>query len=793
LSRLAWLRCPDWGLATSTDDAHLARLTALVARQRRELDELHRDAAARSVADVASGILMERLGCSAAEASAELTRIAAESGTPVTEFAAEVAGLVPAAATPSGEPGEARQAWLASVAVAGTRTDLTADGSALAAAMLAQTLAEAGAVAVALFLIAPDGAIELAGAAGLGPGEASRWRRMPPGIGALAEQAATSGTEFWWPDGRPDGDSSPLLGNWDYGARVVVPLLTSAGRSVGSLEVCWPTGIGEFPPPLSRQLLALAELAANALGPGSLGAGAPGPGAPGPGALAAGAGGRDSWLLGLLDSLHESVLVAPAMRDANGVITDFRIVHVSQDFRDPAGRQPADLTGQSLIEAYPAAAMSGGLYHRAVEVLLSGTPQHVSGEVIGTGSGIGQVAIASVRIARLFDGVVIVLRHAAEADRQAALLQHAQRLGRFGGWEENLATGAVHWTPAMFPLFGVPADEPIPLVELPSLVHQDDQGAAEAFSARLLEDKVPTASMFRVRRRDDASIRQLRAFAEPVTDHYGELVAVRGAYQDVSTHYHTELALAATRDLLSDTQERADEEHRLALRLQRAITPQSSHLAQAAGLDVAARYRPAGQGHLVSGDWYDTVLLPSKQVMLVVGDVAGHGIDAVTGMVALRNCLRGLAITAAGPATLLSWLNQVAYHLTDDVLATAICGLYDPESCTLRWARAGHLPAVLVRAGRAQLLPQPRGVLLGADAKSGYAEETTPLQLGDTLLMFTDGLIERRDQSIDASIDALLEIASRPVTDIDAYADLLVAHGASDTQDDACLIAVTLR
>ena len=64
---------------------------------------------------------------------------------------------------------------------------------------------------------------------------------------------------------------------------------------------------------------------------------------------------------------------------------------------------------------------------------------------------------------------------------------------------------------------------------------------------------------------------------------------------------------------------------------------------------MAARYRPAGPGNLVSGDWYDTVPLPSGDVLLVVGDIAGHGIDAVTGMVALRNCLRGLAITGAGP------------------------------------------------------------------------------------------------------------------------------------------------
>ncbi len=732
---------------------------------------------------------MERLSCSAAAANSELTRIAAESGTPVSEFAAEIAGLVPTGLIPADSAPAATTAAghangheeSASVALAGAGADLAADGSALADAMLTQTLAEAGAVAVALFLIAPDGAIELAGEAGFGPGEASRWRRLPPGITALAERAASTGAEFWWPAGRPDGDASPLLGHWDTGARVVLPLLTPAGRAIGSFEVCWPTAIGTFSPGLRRQLVALTELAVSALGAG--------------GAGPAGDQAQDqvSWWLGLLDSLHESVLFAPAIRDPAGTAADFRIVHVSPDFRDPAGRTAAELTGQSLIEAYPAAAMPGGLYQRAVDVLLTGTSQHVSGEVIGAGPGSSQVAIASVRIARLFDGVVIVLRHAADTDRLAALLEHAQRLGRFGGWEENLTTGTVHWTQAMSALFGVPPPDPVRLAELHTLVHVDDRPAIESFKSRLMTDKVPTASVFRIVRRDDGSVRQVRAFAEPVTDAYGELVAVRGAYQDVSAHYHTELALAATRDLLSDTQERADEEHRLAVRLQRAITPRSSHLVEAAGLDVAARYRPASQGHLVSGDWYDTVLLPTGQVMLVVGDVAGHGIDAVTGMVALRNCLRGLAITGAGPATLLSWLNQAAYHLTDDILGTASCGLYDPQTTTLRWARAGHLPAVLVRDGLAELLPQPRGVLLGADPTSCYGEATTPLRLGDTLLMFTDGMIERRDQSIDDSIAAMLAIASSPVTDIDAYADLLVANAVSDTEDDACLVAVTLR
>jgi serine phosphatase RsbU (regulator of sigma subunit) len=177
----------------------------------------------------------------------------------------------------------------------------------------------------------------------------------------------------------------------------------------------------------------------------------------------------------------------------------------------------------------------------------------------------------------------------------------------------------------------------------------------------------------------------------------------------------------------------------------------------------------------------------------VVGDIAGHGIDAVTGMVALRNCLRGLAVTGAGPGALLGWLNSVACHLTDGIFGTAVCGIYDPARRTLRWARAGHLPPILVRDAIAWELPMPDGVLLGADPDARYQEVTVELQPGDALVMFTDGLIEQHDESIDDSMQSLLRIASQPVGDIDGFADHLVASARSDTHDDACLVAVQVR
>jgi serine phosphatase RsbU (regulator of sigma subunit) len=503
---------------------------------------------------------------------------------------------------------------------------------------------------------------------------------------------------------------------------------------------------------------------------------------------------RAFWIFGLMDGLLDGFLFVRALTGDSGEVTDFRIDHVSADFRDPVGRGRADLTGRRLLEMYPDAALAGGLLDRCVTALETGEPQHVAGDLVAAQTGgIPATPAPAVRIARLYDGVAIAWRGADDADRLATLLQHAEWLGRIGSWEENLRTGEVHWTAPTFALFGQEPGDPVPIADLHSRVPADDVPAVQGFRDALLAERRESAAVFRVVRSDDGSVRQMRAYAEPVIDPGGTVIAVRGAYQDVSADYHTRLAFAAAREQLADTEERAEEEHRLAIRLQQAITPRSSEPVAAAGLDVAARYRSAGPGNLVSGDWYDTVLLPSKEVLVAVGDIAGHGLDAVTGMVAVRNGLRGLSVTGAGPATLLGWLNLTACHFSDGTIGTAVCGLYDPVGRSLRWARAGHLPPILVHDGRARALPLPQGLILGADPDACYTEITTPLQLGDTLLLFTDGLIERRDQPIDDALDSLLQIAGRPVADIGSYADYVVAEAASNTDDDACLVVVHVR
>jgi PAS domain-containing protein len=757
----------------ASSGADILRLAAVIDRQRRELGRLRGEAAARSVVDMAKGALVERLGCSPAEAASQVAALAAESGMPVAEIAAAIIGQDP---LPPPETGPLRN-HLAEAAV-----ELADDGGELAAALLDHALAPLGAAAVALWLISADGALDLLGEAGLGPAETSRWRHIPPQMDCPAQRVAHGSPDLWWPSGRPAGDTAPLPGRWPGGARMVAALRDRGASLLGVMEVCWPGPRADFPDSIRQQVaafaLACAQVLNTRLGPGDL---TPAYSRP---AVAT-----------LLSGVLESVIIASAVRDGAGNVADFRIEQVSDTFRDPAGRSAAELTGRTLLEVYPTAATDGGLLESAVQALTTGRAQHVSGPVASAPAGEVTGSVADIRIARYFDGVVITWRPADRADRLTALLGHIQRLGRIGGWYENLPTSEAEWTDSALALFGLPARSgaAIPIADLHSYVIAADVPVVKRFRDALLRGKEPTGTTFRIVRADDGSVRQIRVFAEPVTDAAGNVTAVRGAFQDISAEYHTQVALAATRDQLADSEQRAAEEHLLAVRLQQAIMPPNAQPVEAAGIEVAVRYRPVGPSHLVGGDWYDTLLLPSKEVLLVVGDIAGHGIDAVTGMVAARNCLRGLAVTGAGPAKLLGFLNSAICHLTTDVVGTVVCGLYNPSRRVLRWARAGHLPPVLVRGETATALPLPHGVLLGTDPDAAYEESTASLLLGDTVLLFTDGLIERRDVPIDKALEEFVRRTVRPEPSAADYVDDILARVTPDTGDDACLVAVRIH
>jgi serine phosphatase RsbU (regulator of sigma subunit) len=262
----------------------------------------------------------------------------------------------------------------------------------------------------------------------------------------------------------------------------------------------------------------------------------------------------------------------------------------------------------------------------------------------------------------------------------------------------------------------------------------------------------------------------------------------------------TPLAIPAAPQGARLAAELARERH-VVLTLQHAILPVHERPFDLPGLRTAVRYLPAAHGSRVGGDWYITAEMPDGSVLIAIGDVAGHGLEAAAGMARLRGALAGLAITGAAPDRLVGWLNDLVRHVAPEHTASVIAASFDPGSRTLTWSQAGHPPPVLVRAGSggssprvstATPVPRPRGVLLGA-GRGGYEAATLRLRRDDLLLLYTDGLIERRDRPIDEGV-TLLANAVRGATDPERMISAaLRALGSADAEDDTCLVALAVR
>jgi serine phosphatase RsbU (regulator of sigma subunit) len=231
------------------------------------------------------------------------------------------------------------------------------------------------------------------------------------------------------------------------------------------------------------------------------------------------------------------------------------------------------------------------------------------------------------------------------------------------------------------------------------------------------------------------------------------------------------------------------QQRQITLELQRAILPLHDEPFGLPGLRAVVRYLPAGAGGRVGGDWYITAELPTGKVLVAIGDVAGHGLSAAAGMARLRGALAGLAITGAPPQQLVGWLNDLVHHVAPEHTASVVAGYFDPASGMLTWAQAGHPPPVLIRAGSARMLPQPDGVLLGAGLRP-YAAATVQLQPGDVLLLYSDGLVERRNRPLDDGLHLLLTAASGPSDPEHVVGAVLDRLGSTDLEDDTCVVAL---
>jgi serine phosphatase RsbU (regulator of sigma subunit) len=234
---------------------------------------------------------------------------------------------------------------------------------------------------------------------------------------------------------------------------------------------------------------------------------------------------------------------------------------------------------------------------------------------------------------------------------------------------------------------------------------------------------------------------------------------------------------------------------------ERSLSPSRRRLLHSPDLarhtNVAVRYLPAKGSLNVCGDWYDTVDLSEGRFTVSVGDVVGHGLEAATVMGMLRSALSAASRAVAGPAQALEVLGMYARSIDGALAATAVSVLVDTRSRLLVYSSAGHLPPVLLRAdGTCELLDQATDPPLGARPEHVPRPQAgIPYRPGDTLVLYTDGLIERRDEDIDASlhrlttaVGGLTGLEPQPLADA-LLTQLGVARGA---RDDIALVVVGL-
>ncbi|MFC8895915.1 PP2C family protein-serine/threonine phosphatase [Streptomyces cinereoruber] len=503
----------------------------------------------------------------------------------------------------------------------------------------------------------------------------------------------------------------------------------------------------------------------------------------------------ESAIQEVLDGLPGSAIFLVPLYGADGEAEDFRVAAASPDALDIGGRRGKELVGLSVLETYPSV-LGTDLWRGYLEALTDGV--RYEGEPFAYEevlAGIPRLSRFAVRAAPCQGGLIVSWVRLDSGEREQRRLEVMQRLGNMGWANWDLVRNVITWSEQVYDIFARdPSLGPVTLEELPGHVLADDLPALGDEVRRLLGDGRSIDHTFRITT-PRGEVRHLRIVAEAEVDAHGSPVEVHGFFQDLTAVKRTKEQLLERERAALAQQETLTAERVLAARLQHALLPLPQQSLRLAGLTVDVAYRPLQQGLNVGGDWYSAIELPDGSALLVVGDVAGHGLDAVATMAQLRFTAKGMAITGTPLATILARLNTLLWHSADRAYSTAtmIMGRYEPSSGILTWVQAGHLPPLLLRDGEARYLPSPRGVLLGATTAPRYDSSAIRLLPGDHLLFFTDGLVEAPGVLLDDGLAHLARTVAgagdgpRPLDDI---LDALVDPAAR--RDDICVLHVSV-
>ena len=307
-------------------------------------------------------------------------------------------------------------------------------------------------------------------------------------------------------------------------------------------------------------------------------------------------------------------------------------------------------------------------------------------------------------------------------------------------------------------------------------------------------------SLLRAGARDEEHLRMIRelrmssAMIVPLVARDKTLGAITFIFAESGRQYSTgelELAeeLGRRAGLALDHARLYAREHRTAETLQRALLPPT--LPDLPGHALAARYLPGRVGDHVGGDWYDAFELADGRHGIAIGDIGGRGVQAAALMGQVRNALRAYALKAPGPAAALADLRELGDRLEELHFATLTYIVYDAMTGEGLLANAGHLPA-LVRAadGSTSFLAKPASPPLGAGPGAPSTESSFTLAPGSTLALYTDGLVETRDHSLDHGLGRLAAAAGRSQGDVERLADDILTALPEGREDDVALLVL---
>ncbi|MFI0806065.1 SpoIIE family protein phosphatase [Streptomyces echinatus] len=774
--------------------AELAALAKVVARQRAEMERLRDLAATSAVLERAKGVLMAVTGCPPDSAHEELLQRAEDGHRTLLEQCWLTLGALPPKERPAPAPPATAPSVVGSWAGAPAGTldladvlghigrDLVRVGSPheLAGCLLDHLGPEVDADAVMLYERQPEGGLSLIGYAGIDPTLAAQWRHVPPVTGVPALDALRSGEPRWLENAALDGARYLLIGapteRWLSRAWLPVPTGDTARVALGVLR----RRDGPFAPRERELLRAVARLCAGRLRAFDV-------------RQDGTAGGVSGTVQAVFDALPGAVILLTPLRSAAGEVEDYRIEAATPEAVDVFGRTGRDMVGRHILESYPSVA-GEPLWQGYLQALDTGEP--FEGEPFAYQDVVGEVPVTAtytVRAARLGDGLVVSwLRHDPR-ERQEQRLADVQRLGNLGWANWNLITQEISWATQTYAVLGLrPGHRPARLEQLPELVLPDDKGPLAHAIAGLVAHGRPFDVPFRTETSE--GVRHLRMVAEAVTAPDGTPVEVHGFVQDLTAQRSAELALVESERAMLLQRGILQAERALAARLQHALLPLPDKPRQLAGLRIEVAYLPSQTGIHVGGDWFSAIELPDSDALFVVGDVAGHGIDAVATMAQLRFTAKGMVSTGSSLTGALARLNQLLLHSRDSqTTATMFLARYNPDRRVLAWAQAGHPPPLLVRRGEVRFLTRPLGMLLGATSAPVYESLELRLEPGDRLLLYTDGLVERPGEGLDAGFARLAEaVRTHGCGESGSLDALLATLLADERRDDVCVLDIRM-